>query len=55
MTTSDVSRLDAYVSISIDGIAVDTIKQTPIDKDGGHDPVWNYPLEFDIVGMFSLI
>lgn len=50
----NTNRFDPYVEIRIDGKAIELMKRTPIDKDGGADPVWNYELGFDIVDQYTV-
>jgi hypothetical protein len=51
---ADGKRLDPYVSLSLDGKAIKTIKRTPADKDGGAAPTFGSNIEFDIVDQYLL-
>jgi Ca2+-binding EF-hand superfamily protein len=55
MSSGVHERLDAFVELSIEGQAANTLKRTPIDKDGGHDPSWQYEIDFDIVDQYNLL
>jgi len=48
------SRMDPYANITTDSQAVQIIKRTPADKDGGSDPVWKYDMVFDVVDQYVL-
>eukprot|EP01039_Chlorochromonas_danica_P000161 gene162-170_t len=48
------SRLDPYVQLTIDGAAVQIVKRSPADKDGGPDPVWQHEIAFDVVDQFMM-
>eukprot|EP00595_Chromulina_sp_UTEXLB2642_P003459 CAMPEP_0196763708 /NCGR_PEP_ID=MMETSP1095-20130614/4580_1 /TAXON_ID=96789 ORGANISM="Chromulina nebulosa, Strain UTEXLB2642" /NCGR_SAMPLE_ID=MMETSP1095 /ASSEMBLY_ACC=CAM_ASM_000446 /LENGTH=1006 /DNA_ID=CAMNT_0042117473 /DNA_START=155 /DNA_END=3176 /DNA_ORIENTATION=- len=54
-SNTDVTRLDAYASLSIEGKAVNMLKRTPVDKDGGNDPIWHSEVEFDIVDQYIAV
>ncbi|GMP87756.1 hypothetical protein CsSME_00040001 [Camellia sinensis var. sinensis] len=41
------SKMDVYVSVAISGNPC-THQKTPVDKDGGSTPSWNYPRKFTI-------
>ena len=41
--------MDPFVNLTTESKAVQTIKRTPPDKDGGVDPVWQQEIKFDIV------
>ena len=45
-------RIDPYVSATLEGQAVKMVKKTPVDKDGGTDPSWEYDIFFDIVDQY---
>ena len=47
-------RFDPYVQLGLDGQAVQTIKRTPADKDGGRDPVWENEIKFDVVDQYKM-
>lgn len=47
-------RLDPYVSLSVDSQAAKMIKRSPVDKDGGVDPVWESKVIFDIVDQYIM-
>ncbi|RYG60269.1 hypothetical protein EON64_19430, partial [archaeon] len=47
-------RLDPYVSLTLEGEAVQIVKRSPADKDGGTDPVWEHKIEFDVVDQLSM-
>lgn len=48
------TRMDPYVNVTTDSQAVQIIKRTPADKDGGADPSWKYDMFFDIVDQYLL-
>ena len=48
------TRMDPYVNVTTDSQAVQIIKRTPADKDGGSDPAWKYDMYFDIVDQYVL-
>lgn len=48
------TQLDSYVKLSLEGQASKLIKKSPVDKDGGTDPVWDSILNFDIVDQYVL-
>ncbi len=50
----EVLRLDPYVNLTLEGKAVKMIKRTAADKDGGHDPVWESSVAFDVVDQYLL-
>ena len=45
-------RMDPYVALTMDGHAAHIVKRSTTDKDGGCDPVWECPIEFDIVDQY---
>lgn len=47
-------RFDPYVQLTLDGKAVQMLKRTPADKDGGKDPVWNSTVKFMVVDQYTL-
>lgn len=49
-----IARFDPYAQLTIDGKAVQIIKRTPADKDGGKDPVWQNEIQFDIVDQYTI-
>ena len=51
---SSDQRIDPYCSLTLDGQAVKMVKRTPADKDGGHDPVWEHNIRFDLVDQYLL-
>lgn len=51
-TAGDDLRMDPYCNLSLDGQAVKIVKRTPVDKDGGHDPVWNHEIKFNVVDQY---
>lgn len=54
-TATDIGpdfRMDPYASLKLDGKAVQMIKRTPADKDGGSDPIWKNTMHFDIVDQY---
>lgn len=50
----DLSRIDPYASVSLDGQCATIVKRTPADKDGGVDPVWKAALDADIVDQYIM-
>jgi hypothetical protein len=40
--------------MTLDGQAVKMVKKTPVDKDGGSDPTWEYELSIDIVDQYMV-
>lgn len=42
-----LSKMDVYVVVSISN-SFHTEQQTPVDKDGGRTPNWNFPMNFTI-------
>ena len=38
-TVTEMNHMDAFVSLGVDGKAVNMIKRTPLDKDGGNEPM----------------
>jgi Ca2+-binding EF-hand superfamily protein len=42
------------VQLTLDGQAVQIVKRTPADKDGGRDPVWENEILFDVVDQYKL-
>lgn len=52
--SGDEMRMDPYVKMTLSGQAVDMIKRSPVDKDGGSDPVWDYSIAFDLVDQYLL-
>jgi len=48
------TRMDPYVNVTTDSQAVQIVKRTPADKDGGGDPTWRYDMYFDIVDQYVL-
>jgi len=46
------TRMDPYVSLSMEGKAVKMVKRTPADKDGGNDPVWQDEIRFEVVDQY---
>jgi Ca2+-binding EF-hand superfamily protein len=49
-----MTRFDPYAELGLDGKAVQIIKRTPADKDGGKDPVWQNEIRFDVVDQYML-
>lgn len=47
-------RMDPYVKVLTDSKAVQIVKRTGADKDGGVDPVWKEELKFDVVDQYQL-
>lgn len=47
-------RFDPYVQLGLDGQAVQIIKRTPADKDGGRDPIWENEIKFDVVDQYKM-
>ena len=47
-------RIDPYVSLTLEGQAVKMVKKTPVDKDGGADPSWDYEIDADIVDQYMV-
>jgi Ca2+-binding EF-hand superfamily protein len=47
-------RFDPYVQLTLDGKAVQMIKRTPADKDGGKDPNWGSTVNFMVVDQYNL-
>lgn len=47
-------RYDPYVQMTLDGQAVQIVKRTPADKDGGPDPVWENEISFDVVDQYKM-
>ena len=52
MNTS--SRCDPFVQLTMDGHAVQIVKRTPADKDGGAEPVWEHEVNFDVVDQYKI-
>lgn len=46
--------MDPYVNLTLEGKAVKMIKRTSADKDGGRDPVWESPINFEIVDQYLM-
>lgn len=42
-----LTKMDVYVVVSLPG-APHTEQKTPVDKDGGTSPNWNFPMKFNI-------
>ncbi len=53
-STAGVQRFDPYVSLTLDGMALQIIKRTPADKDGGKDPIWNNDITFQVVDQYQM-
>jgi Ca2+-binding EF-hand superfamily protein len=49
-----ITRFDPYAQLTVDGKAVQIIKRTPADKDGGKDPIWQNEIKFDIVDQYII-
>lgn len=49
-----VTRFDPYTELTLDGKAVQIIKRTPADKDGGKDPIWQNQILFDVVDQYLM-
>ncbi len=47
-------RMDPYVNLTAESKAVQTIKRTAADKDGGVDPVWQSEIMFDVVDQYQI-
>lgn len=47
-------RIDPYVKLIVDGLAIRTVKRTPADKDGGTEPKWGSDLVFEIVDQYLM-
>jgi len=47
-------RMDPYCNLALDGQAVKIVKRTPVDKDGGHDPVWDHEVKFSVVDQYLI-
>ncbi|KAL8209905.1 hypothetical protein R6Q57_006637 [Mikania cordata] len=44
-----VGKMDVYAVVYINGaVNQDQKQKTPVDKDGGSNPTWNYPMKFQI-------
>lgn len=54
ITESSDIRLDPYVSFALNSQAAIMVKKTPVDKDGGPDPVWEADIDFDVVDQYLL-
>lgn len=54
IAAGDEKRIDPYVKFTLSGQAVDMVKQSPVDKDGGSDPHWDYSINFDLVDQYLL-
>lgn len=48
------ASMDPYVKLSLDGLAVQIIRESPADKDGGSDPSWQHDMSFDIVDQYAI-
>lgn len=48
------SRMDPYINVTTDSQAVQIVKRSPADKDGGADPAWRYEMLYDIVDQYLL-
>lgn len=42
------------MQLTLDGAAVQIIKRSPADKDGGPDPVWQHEILFDVVDQYLM-
>ena len=42
------NKMGLYATVSIDGSSNSSEQKTPIDKDGGSNPIWNSPMKFII-------
>jgi Ca2+-binding EF-hand superfamily protein len=54
LATIGNERLDPFVQLALESSAVQIIKRSPADKDGGPDPVWQHEILFDIVDQCSM-
>jgi len=48
------SRMDPYVSFSLEGRSIKMVKRTPADKDGGAEPTFDSDIKFEIVDQYLL-
>ena len=53
-TSLEGKRIDPYVKLILDGLAIRTVKRTPADKDGGTEPKWGCDLVFDVVDQYLM-
>lgn len=42
------NKMGLYATVSIDGSSNSSEQKTPIDKNGGSNPIWNSPMKFTI-------
>lgn len=54
MMNLNIDHIDPYAQLSLHGKAIEFIKCTPIEKDGGSDPKWNSKLSFEVVDQYMM-
>jgi hypothetical protein len=54
MPPGGASRMDPYVSLTLEGRSVKMVKRTAADKDGGAEPTFETDIKFEIVDQYLL-
>ncbi|KAF0697165.1 Aste57867_12159 [Aphanomyces stellatus] len=50
-----VGRQDPYLKLSLEGACIKTNCRTEVDNDGGKEPEWDQPFDFDVVDQFNMV